>query len=69
MPRLQGGATKLKEYMRGLNILPNKRKRKAPDEAPRSPAAHERSPRSAPTLPGQLLLCFARHVDLQGVLP
>lgn len=38
----QGGATKLKEYMRSLNILPQKRKRKASDGIPRSP----RSPRS-----------------------
>ena len=38
----QGGATKLKEYMRSLNILPQKRKRKPSDGIPRSP----RSPRS-----------------------
>ena len=38
----RGGATKLKEYMRSLNILPQKRKRKASDGIPRSP----RSPRS-----------------------
>ena len=39
---VQGGATKLKEYMRSLNILPQKRKRKPSDGIPRSP----RSPRS-----------------------
>lgn len=46
---LQGGATKLKEYMRSLNILPHKRKRKLADGVPRSP----RSPRSpGGNLPG-----------------
>jgi hypothetical protein len=54
--------------MRGLNILPHKRKRKAPDDAPRSPTAYERSPHSAPTLPGELFPCFARQVDLHAVL-
>ncbi|CAL5222836.1 g5260 [Coccomyxa viridis] len=50
----QGGVTKLKEYMRGLNILPHKRKRKLPpDGIPRSPCTKLRSPRSPDgTLPG-----------------
>ncbi len=61
-PRLQGGATKLKEYMRGLNMLPNKRKRKTPDDGPRSPTAHEHSHGSARPLLGELLylLCAQR---------
>ena len=51
---VQGGVTKLKEYMRGLNILPHKRKRKLPpDGMPRSPCTKLRSPRSPDgTLPG-----------------
>lgn len=55
---VQGGVTKLKEYMRGLNILPHKRKRKLPpDGIPRSPCTKLRSPCSPDgTLPGHLPL-------------
>ena len=69
----QGGVTKLKEYMRGLNILPHKRKRKLPpDGIPRSPCTKLRSPRSPDgTLPGRhpdLLMCassgYHRHRHL-----
>ena len=58
---MQGGATKLKEYMRSLNILPQKRKRKPSDGIPRSP----RSPRSPDgLLPGDSSVTL-RHAQMR----
>ncbi len=64
---MQGGVTKLKEYMRGLNILPHKRKRKLPPGGiPRSPCTKLRSPRSPDgTLPGHSRnSCLHPHITI-----